>query len=137
MKKLFLLLAIALFSFNGQAQNNTYAKSSMVILVTEAKKSFTIGTSYNDWVKQQFGTAVPTAQETAFLKDIYGFIIAGKNPEAINREYSGATMSALAKSKNTNVFSTSDAKCGFWCQLVNSLISWIVIYEIEHPFANP
>jgi hypothetical protein len=127
MKKIFLLLAIALLTFNGQAQNNVLAKSSMVILVTEAKKNFAKGTSYNDWIKQKYGTAQPTVQEEAFLKDIYGFVVSGKNPETIQKEYSGATMAALAQTKNsTSVFSESNARCGFWCQLAYSIVWWYI-----------
>jgi hypothetical protein len=127
MKKIFLSLALVLLVFQGYSQNNTYAKSSMVILVTEAKKNFATGTSYDNWIKQQFGTAVPTAQEAAFLKDMYGFVISGKNPETIQKEYSGATMAALAQTKNSiNVFSESNARCGFWCHLGYSILWWYI-----------
>lgn len=46
MKKLILgLIAAVLISFSANAQTNVYAKSGMVILVTQAKSSYVKGSS--------------------------------------------------------------------------------------------
>lgn len=133
MKKIF-LLAMMLCLFKGYSQNNNYAKSAMVVLVTEAQKTYVKGTTYDNWVKAQIGTAVPTVQESNLLKDIYSFVSNDSNPETIFKNYNGMSFQGMAKTKNTiNAFSETN-RCGFWCQLINQFIMWYII-EILMP--NP
>jgi hypothetical protein len=135
MKKIFLVLAIALLAFNGQAQNNTYTKSTMVVLVTEAKKTFAKGTNYNDWVKGQIGTAIPTVQESNVLKDIYGFLSTNQGPENIFKNYDGASLLAFGRTKNSiSAFSESAARCGWRCLIIHIAI-WF--YETFGDYESP
>lgn len=131
MKKIFLLLAIALFAVNGQAQN-TYTKSSMVLFVAEAKKTFVKGTKYTDWVKTQVGTATPTIQETNLLKDIYGFVSTNQNSESVFKNYDGVSLLNLARTKGGVVALSESNNRGF----LNWIIRVIIWYEMEFGMLN-
>lgn len=127
MKKLFLgLLATVMFSFSGNAQN-TYAKSSMVVLVTQAKSSYTKGMGYKDWILNQTGnTTVPTAQEDKLLKDVYGFVSTGAKSDVVFKNYDGVSIVELAKlyeKEGLTVLGESNQRCGWWCQLIIKLIT--------------
>ncbi len=125
MKKLIILIAIALLAWNGYSQNGTLAKSGMVLLVNEARKQYTKGMSYENWLAESFGSATPTKPESTFLKEMYGFVSGTKNPEMIYKEYSGASLVALAESRaNLSVLDESHARCGFWCQLLFAFTQW-------------
>lgn len=135
MKKLFIIAAIVLSLFKGYSQNNHYAKSAMVVLVTEAQKTYTKATTYDNWVKAQIGTVVPTAQETNLLKDIYGFVSNDSKPETIFKNYNGLSFQAMAKTKNSvNAFSETN-RCGFWCSLIFELVYWYL--EVFEPGTLP
>lgn len=131
MKKLFLgLIATVMFCFAGNAQTSVYSKSSMVVLVTQAKKDYTKGTSYQDWVTKQIGTeAKPSPQEEKFLKDVYGFLSTGAKSDVIYKNYDGSSLVELVKLEGkgglTSVGS-SNARCNWWCQFVFTIVKVII-----------
>lgn len=131
MKKLILLFAVAIIGFAANAQN-TYCKSGMVVIVTQAKHTFSKGESYKDWLLAQTGNStVPTAEEDKFLKDVYGFLAAGSNSDAIYKNYDGTSLNDLAKlqkDKGLTVLGASNERCGFWCQLLVEIIKIIIDY---------
>lgn len=135
MKKIFLLLAL-MCMICGQAQKNTFTKSAMVLLVTEAKKTYTKGIDYNNWTAAQIGNTVkPNPEEEKLLRDVYGFLSTNANPETIHKNYEGASLLALAKSKSAPVaFTESNARCGFWCQLEWAIIRYLVEILVETEF---
>ncbi|SCY55786.1 hypothetical protein [Flavobacterium caeni] len=117
MKTIFILFT-SLFTVMFHAQNNHYAKSAMVVLVTEANKSFAKNMTFDNWKKQQLGTAARTTAEDNFLKDVYRFLDSDASPENIFKNYDGASLVALAKSTvGPGALSVSAERCGFWCQL--------------------
>ncbi|SCY55760.1 hypothetical protein [Flavobacterium caeni] len=134
------LCATFLFSVAVQAQHNTYTKSAMVVLVSGAKSTYTKGMTYKDWVANIAGkSAVPSPQEDKVLKDVYGFLSVNANPETISRNYSGQSLLELAKTKGSlGTLSASNAKCGFWCELLNAVVRAIIDYLSENPpVVNP
>lgn len=139
MKKLILgLCATLFFGFAAKAQNNTYTKSAMVVLVSQAQSKYTKGMTYKDFVNVLTGntnSTVPTAQEDKFLKDVYGFVSTGAKPETISKNYNGQSLLELAKSKgNTGVLNPSgDRGCGIWCQIINAIIKALADLIIENP----
>ena len=138
MKKLILgLCATLFFGFAAEAQNNTYSKSGMVLLVTQAQKTYTKGITYKEWVNVLAGGAnstIPTPQEDKLLKDVFGFVSTNANPETIYKNYNGQSLLDLAKTKsNTGVLSSSNARCGFWCQLLNALLASLFQYLADNP----
>jgi hypothetical protein len=98
MKKLVLgLFATIMFGFSGNAQNASYSKSAMTVVVTAAKASFTKGTSYKDWLAGQIGNStIPTKEEEKFLSDVYGFVSAGATSETVLKNYDGKSFLDLA-----------------------------------------
>lgn len=140
MKKLILcLFATMLFGFYGNAQNNTFSKSAMVVLVSQAKTTYTKGMTYKDWVNV-IGTPNSTipVNEDKLLKDIYGFVSTGANPETIYKSYDGTSLLALAKEKKSITLGGSTARCGFLCQLVNAVL--VALWEFlggQLPIAFP
>jgi hypothetical protein len=138
MKKLILgLCATLFFGFAAEAQNNTYSKSAMVVLVSQSKGVYTKGMTYKDWVNVLTGntnSTIPTPQEDKLLKDIYGFVSTGANPETISKNYNGQSLFDLAKSGgNTGVLSPSNARCGFWCELANAMIRALIDWLANNP----
>ena len=131
MKKLFLgLVATVMFCFAGNAQTSVYSKSSMVVLVTQAKKEYTKGLSYQDWVTKQIGNeAKPSPQEEKFLKDIYGFLSTGAKSDVIYKNYDGSSLVELVKSyqkEGVSAIGTTNARCGWWCQFMIEIIKIII-----------
>ncbi len=138
MKTIYILFAcMGLFTVSGiRAQNNAFAKSAMVVLVSEARKTFVKGTTYENWKNRYIGTATITGPENAFLKDIYKFLSEGQNPENVFRNYDGISLVNWAKSGQISAaLNGSDAKCGFWCQLINALFGNERSYLID--LTNP
>lgn len=138
MKNLILgLCATLLFSFSAAAQNNTFSKSGMVVLVSAAKSSYNKGMTYKDFVNVLTGntnSTIPTAQEDKLLKEVYGFVSTGANPETIAKNYNGQSLLELAKSKgNTGVLNTSTGRCGFWCEMLSAVIRAIAQFLIDNP----
>lgn len=137
MKKLiFGLCATLFFGFAAQAQNNTYSKSAMVVLVSSAKSTYTKGMTYKEWVNVLTGntnSTIPTAQEDKFLKDVYGFVSTNANPETISKNYNGQSLLDLAKSGKTSVLSPSSARCGLWCDLLQFIFQALLSYFYENP----
>ncbi|GEP49948.1 hypothetical protein FNO01nite_06200 [Flavobacterium noncentrifugens] len=131
MKKLFYLFAAILFGLSATAQNNTFAKSSMVVIVSQAKTTFTKGTSYKDWLNAQVGNTVPNAQEEKLLKEVYGFLTAGSNSEAIFKNSEGTSLTELSKVKNGAVFAQATAQRGLWMFLVRLIIE--ILIEVVAP----
>jgi hypothetical protein len=131
MKKTILsLFATILFAFTGNAQNN-YLKSSMVILVSQAKSNFTKGMTYKDWVIRQTGNqTVSTAQEDKFLKDVFGFLSTNEKPDVIYKNYDGSSIIELRKLYDKGGLTSlgpTNARCGFFCQL----IIWVFMPEFN------
>ncbi len=131
MKNLILgLCATFLFSVAVQAQNNTLTKSGMVLLVTNVKSTYKKGMTYKDWVNVLVGSTNATqlsSHEDKLLKDVYGFVSTNATPETISKSYNGQSLLELAKVRGTSqVLSTSNAKCGFWCQMLNAVIIAII-----------
>ena len=91
MKKFVLgLFATIMFGFAGNAQNASYSKSAMTVVVTAAKASFTKGMSYKDWLASQIGNStIPTKEEEKFLSDVYGFVSTGASSETVLKNYDG------------------------------------------------
>lgn len=138
MKKFILgLCATLFFAFVSNAQNNTYSKSAMVLLVTQAQKNYTKGMTYKEFVNVFAGGAnstIPTPQEDKLLRDVFGFVSVKANPETIYKNYNGQSLLELAKTKsNTGVLSSTNARCGFWCQLLNALIVGIIEFLADNP----
>jgi len=132
MKKLvFIFCFIFAFGFSSNAQSNTFAKSSMVVIVNQAKTTFTKGTSYKDWLNAQMGSTVPNAQEEKILKEVYGFLTAGSNSETIFKNSEGTSLTELAKVKNVAVFTQSTAQRGLWMFLVRLIIE--ILIEVVAP----
>jgi len=99
MKKLFLLFAAIVCGLTANAQN-TYTKSSMVVIVTQAKKTFTKDINYKDWVIQQTGSSkTPTLQEERFLKEVYGFLSSNSNSDQIYKNSDGTALLELSRLK--------------------------------------
>lgn len=125
-KLLFGLIATVLFGVVGNAQNGTLSKSSMVVLVTQANKTFTKGISYKDWLISQTGNStVPTVEEDKLLKEVYGFLSVNASPETIYRNYNSSSLIDLAKLSSRGglrVFGANAQRCGFWCQLASAVI---------------
>ncbi|HMK06670.1 MAG TPA: hypothetical protein VK476_04015 [Flavobacterium sp.] len=98
MKKLVLgLFATIMFGFAGNAQNASYSKSAMTVVVTAAKASFTKGTSYKDWLASQIGNStIPTKEEDKFLSEVYGFVSTGATSETVLKNYDGKSFLDLA-----------------------------------------
>jgi hypothetical protein len=131
MKKLFLgLIATVMFAFAGNAQTNVYSKSGMVILVNQAKKTYTKGTSYQEWLSKQIGTDTkPTLQEDKLLKEVYGFLSTGAKSETVFNNYDGKSMTELAKlqqSGGLTVLGDTNNRCGWWCQFIIKILLGIL-----------
>lgn len=93
MKKLFLgLIATVMFCFAGNAQNASYSKSAMTVVVAAAKGSYTKGMSYKEWLKNQVGAAIPAKEEDAFLSDVFNYISTGANSETVLKSYTGTSL---------------------------------------------
>ncbi|WP_298221519.1 hypothetical protein [Flavobacterium sp.] len=138
MKKLFLgLIATVMFCFAGNAQVSVYSKSSMVVLVNQAKSTYTKGLSYQDWLSKQIGNdAKPTLQEEKFLKEVYGFLSTGAKSDAIFKNYDGNTLLELAKLQEKGgltAMGTANARCGWFCQLLMEIIRIIIDAVIIMP----
>ena len=138
MKKLFLgLIATLMFCFAGNAQSSVYSKSSMVVLVTQAKKEFTNGISYQDWVTKQIGNEVkPSPQEEKFLKDIYGFLSTEAKSDVIYKNYDGSSLVELVKldrKGGLTAIGTINAKCGWWCQFMFAVVRVIIDLLVDMP----
>ena len=133
MKKLFLgLIATVMIGFAGNAQTNVYSKSSMVVLVTQAKKTYTKGASYQEWLSKQIGAeAKPTQQEARLLQEIYGFLSTDAKSETIFNKYDGSSLIELAKLQDKGgltAIGSSNARCGWLCQLLIEILIVIVKY---------
>jgi hypothetical protein len=131
MKKLVLgLFATIMFGFAGNAQTNAYTKSAMVVIVTQAKSTFVKGESYKDWLLHQTGNStIPTPQEEKLLKDVYGFLSTSSNSDVVYKGYDGVSLTEVAKLQQKGgltVLGSSNAKCGFWCQLIIAVIQILI-----------
>ena len=120
MKKLFYLFAAILFGFTATAQNAYYAKSSMTVIVANAKKSYVKGQSYKDWSVSQIGTKVAASPtEETFFKDVYNFISTGANSESVFKNYDGKSLADLALLSKKGGAKALDAAAGNtsnrWC----------------------
>ena len=127
MKKLVLgFIAIVMFGFVGNAQNGVLSKSSMVLLVTQAKSTFSKGTPYKDWLTMQIGNStIPTSEEDRLLREVYGYLNTNATPEAIYKNYNSSSLIDLAKLNSKGgltVLGPNAQRCGFWCQLVSAII---------------
>ena len=126
-----------MFCFAGNAQTSVYSKSSMVVLVTQAKKEYTKGLSYQDWVTKQIGNEVkPSPQEEKFLKDIYGFLSTGAKSDVIYKNYDGSSLVELVKSYQKGgviAIGTTNARCGWWCQFMIEIIKIIIDLLADMP----
>jgi len=130
MKKLLLCLFVGFFySVTMVAQNNTFAKASMVVIVSQAKFNFVKGTSYKDWLGGAVGQGSPSAKEEAFLRELYALVSTGSNAETVFKNYSGASLMALAKDSNSSVLTKNNAKCGLWCSIVKFLVELFIELE--------
>lgn len=133
MKKLLFCFCMALFiNVSMVAQGNTFAKASMVVIVSQAKSNFTKGTSYKDWLTEAVGQGTPSVKEEAFLKELYGLVSNGSNAETVFKNYNGASLMALAKDANGIVLAQANAKCGFWCSIVKFIVELFIELE-QHP----
>ncbi|MBS1535419.1 MAG: hypothetical protein JST78_10100 [Bacteroidetes bacterium] len=130
MKKLILgLIAAVLISFSANAQTNVYAKSGMVILVTQAKSSYVKGSSYKDWLTKQTGSSTSKSpEEEKLFREVYGFLSTNSNAETIFKNSDGSSLVELAKARQKDgvLASEPNAKCGFWCQLIIEIIQIII-----------
>ena len=131
MKKLFLgLIATVMIGFAGNAQTNVYSKSSMVVLVTQAKKTYTKGASYQEWLSRQIGTeAKPTEQEAKLLQEIYGFLSTSANAETIFNNYKSNSLVELAQlheKDGLSALGSNNARCGWLCQLLIEILVVII-----------
>ena len=138
MKKLFLgLIATVMIGFAGNAQTNVYAKSGMVILVIEAKKNYTKGLSYQEWLSKQIGSdAKPTLQEEKLLKEVYGFVSAGAKAENVFNNYDGSSLVELAKLQEKGgltALGSTNARCGWWCQFIIKILTEILTDLLSMP----
>lgn len=131
-KLLFCLCTALLFNVSMVAQNNTFAKASMVVIVSQAKSNFTKGISYKDWLAGAVGQGTPSAKEDAFLKELYALVSNGSNAETVFKNYNGATLIALAKDSNGSVITQANAKCGLWCSFVKFIVELFIELE-QHP----
>ena len=138
MKKLFLgLIATVMIGFAGNAQTNVYSKSGMVVLVTQAKKTYTKGATYQEWLSKQIGIeAKPTLQEDKLLKEVYGFLSTGAKSETVFNNYDGSSLVELAKLQEKGgltAIGSSNARCGFWCLLLIEIIKILVDWLPDMP----
>ena len=133
MKRLLCYLCLLLaFGFSGIAQTKTYAKSALVVVVAQAKSNFTKGVAYKDWLTTQFGSVKPNEEQDKFLKDVYGFLSNGSNSETVFKNYEGTSLTLLAKTKkNSDLFSQSSARCGFWCTILTFIIEILIELDLE------
>jgi hypothetical protein len=129
MKKLFLLFAAMVCGLTANAQS-TYTKSSMVVIVTQAKNTFSKDISYKDWIIKQTGSSkTPTAQEEKFLKEVYGFLSSNSNSDLIYKNYDGASLIELAKLKSKGeltVLGSSTTERSWWFSIVLALIDILI-----------
>lgn len=91
-----------MFGVAGNAQNGSYSKSAMTVIVANAKESFSKGMDYKEWLVSLIGSEVtPTKEENAFLGDVYHFLSSGANSETILKSYDGKSFfdAALLNSK--------------------------------------
>ncbi|WP_309642263.1 hypothetical protein [Flavobacterium sp.] len=138
MKKLFLgLIATMMFCFAGNAQTSVYSKSSMVVLVGQAKKEYTKGVSYQDWVTKQIGNqSKPSPQEEKFLKEIYGFLSTGAKSDVIYKNYDGNSLVELVKLEQNGGLTAiggTNARCGWWCQFMFDIIKFAIELLVDMP----
>jgi len=130
MKKLFLLFAAIVGGLTANAQSNTYAKSSMVVIVTQARADFNKDISYRDWVIKQTGSSkTPTVQEEKFLKEVYGFLSSNSNSDMIYKNYDGASLIELAKLKLKSglvVFDSTSSERSWWHLIVNAILEILI-----------
>ena len=138
MKKLFLgLIATVMFCFAGNAQSIVYSKSSMVVLVAQAKKEYAKGISYQDWVAKQIGNeAKPSLQEEKLLKEVYGFLSTGAKSDFIYKNYDGNSIVELVKLDQKGGLTAtgeSNARCGWWCQFMLSIIRYVAEMLLDMP----
>lgn len=128
-KSIFILFATVLFGVAGNAQN--YLKSSMVLLVSQAKSNYSKDMTYKDWVTRQTGSStVSTEQEDKFLKEVFGFLSTNERPDVIYKNYNGTSIIELRKLYEKGGLTTlgsSNGRCGWFCQL----IIWIFIPELN------
>lgn len=123
MKKLLLCLcATMLFGITSFAQGTAYWKSSMVLLVNEAKNTFTTDIDFKDWLVQQTGAAeMKTAQEEKVLSEIYKFLSSKANSATIYKSYNGTSLLELKKLYDKGGMTTlnsTNQRCGFFCYLI-------------------
>lgn len=136
MKKLFLgLIATVMFGFAGNAQNGSFSKSSMTVIVAATKDTYTKGMSYKEWLGKQIGTtAIPTKEEDKFLSDLYNYVSTNANSETVLKTYDGKSLYdlALLNSKNglkaikEGTFASQSRIC-WWC-IVKFFIDLICQY---------
>lgn len=98
MKKVLLfLIATVMFGVAGNAQNGSFSKSAMTVIVANAKETFTRGMDYKEWLVSQIGSDVtPTKEEDKFLSDVFGFLSSGANSETILKSYDGKSFLDVA-----------------------------------------
>ncbi len=128
-----------MFCFAGNAQNGSFTKSAMTVVVASAKDTYEKGMTYKDWLNGQIGTATPTKEEDRFLSDVYGYVSVGANSETVLKTYDGKSLLDLAylNAKNglralkEGTFSSQNRFC-VWCiiKLAIDLICQIVNCQI-------
>lgn len=124
MKKFILaLMATFMVSLAVNAQTvdpkiEPHLKSSMCLLVIEAKTVYKSGATYDEWKYELFGEnlKVPKEQEE-LLQDVYGFLLSGASPEVIYEKYDGKSLLKLVKFKVDGGEIVTSQRCGFWCLL--------------------
>ena len=130
MKKLFLFFAAIICGLTANAQSNTYTKSSMVVIVTQARTAFNKDISYKDWVIKQTGSPkTPTAQEEKFLKEVYGFLLSNSNSDLIYKNYDGASLIELAKLKSKGeltALGSATTERSWWLSIVLALLDILI-----------
>lgn len=136
MKKIILgFIATVFLASATYAQADVYAKSSMVVMVTHAQKTFVKGTSYQDWITVQIGNNFkPSTQEEKLLKEVYGFLSSQAQPDAIYKSYSGTSLAEWAqfeKKAGLNATANNDVNRSWWWWLIRKIVDiYIDLYVL-------
>ena len=119
---LLILFTTVMFGIAGNAQGNQYLKSSMVILVNQARNTYTDGLSYKDWLIKQIGTTtIGTIQEEKFLTDVYEFLASNDKSVAIYKNYDGNSLLELKRlydKGGTTILTSNNQRCGWLCNII-------------------
>jgi hypothetical protein len=141
-KKLFLgLIATVMFCFVGNAQNASYCKSAMTVVVASAKDTYVKGMTYKEWLAAQVRSVTPSKEEDKFLSDVFSYICTSSNSENVLKTYDGKSLLDLAflNSKNglkalkEGTFSSQNRWC-IWCIIK---IAIDIICQIVNCQASP